>query len=62
MLTAKGEEIDRVVGFELGADELRREKTVLKRPRDTPGMSAGFFVAVLRGAEGGPEVEYQFGA
>src|SRR5215471_5662187 len=51
MLTARGEEIDRVVGLELGADDylpkpfysrelIARIRAVLRRPR-TPGPTAG---------------------
>ena len=58
MLTAKGEEVDRVVGLELGADDyitkpfsmrelLARLRTVLRRTRNHPRDDASFSSEVL---------------
>ncbi|MDB4943540.1 MAG: hypothetical protein JWP97_3074 [Labilithrix sp.] len=59
MLTAKGEEIDRVVGFELGADDyvvkpfsvrelLLRVQAILRRSQGEPESAQGFQFGSLR--------------
>jgi two-component system phosphate regulon response regulator PhoB len=59
MLTAKGEEVDRVVGFELGADDyvvkpfsvrelILRIQAVLRRAQPQPGAAAAFEFGCLR--------------
>ena len=59
MLTAKAEEVDRVVGLELGADDyvtklfsmrelLARVKALLRRSRPTPDISPGASGEILR--------------
>jgi two-component system phosphate regulon response regulator PhoB len=58
MLTARGEEIDRVVGFEVGADDyvvkpfsvrevLLRVKALLRRSKETPGESKSLCIGSL---------------
>ena len=68
MLTARGQEVDRIVGLELGADDylpkpfnprelVARIRAVLRRGRQSAGGSAAVTVGDLRHDSGAPPVQ-----